>query len=105
METRTLDRFALFVALDGLALGEQYVEPDETVVAEIVEPRPDSCPVRGRRLLGVARIDADGVRLLAALRGERRAGRFDGLARRLRADGLAAVDFEDSAQVAEQGDR
>ena len=102
METRTLahtlDRFALFVALDGLALGEHGVEPDGFALAEIVEPRTV-------RLLGVARIDADGVRLLAALRGERRAGRFDGLARRLRADGLAADDFEESAQVAEQGDR
>ena len=91
---RTLDRFALFVALDGLGLGEYGVMPGGFALAEIVDPNPESCPVRGRRLLGVARIDADGVRLLAALRGARPTGRFDGLARRLRADGLAAVDFE-----------
>ena len=75
---RTLDRFALFVALDGLGLGEYGVMPGGFALAEIVDPNPESCPVRGRRLLGVARIDADGVRLLAALRGN--GGRGDSTA-------------------------
>ena len=99
---RTLDRFTVFAAAEGFALTfDDFGETNPAaaladsagcgggLACEIVEANPDG------RSLAVAFIPAEGgaVILLAARRGARSAGRFDGLARRLRADGFAAVDF------------
>lgn len=105
METRTLtstlDRFTRFAAVEGFTLtfdGEthpadavaDFGEGGVGLAFELIETTDR------RRSIGIAHISADGgtVRLLGARRRARREGRFDGLARRLRADGLAAVDFE-----------